>query len=179
MRLLPFKKIYPLVIWFAVILSVNLVGVIGFMVVEKLSFFDALYMTIITITTIGYGEVKTLSYQGRVFNIIFIITSFDDSGFPAITGASYYGPVQIEELYLSPDGSINSTGSLTMNINNSFTIPVAMEALTGSSKTVNELDVSVLPYSLTANPFTAIPWSGKGTITYMSVIFNETTNYGE
>ena len=76
MRLLPFKKIYPLVIWFAVILSVNLVGVIGFMVVEKLSFFDALYMTIITITTIGYGEVKTLSYQGRVFNIIFIITSF-------------------------------------------------------------------------------------------------------
>ena len=76
MRLLPFKKIHPLAIWFAVILSINLVGIIGFMTVEKLGFFDALYMTIITITTIGYGEVKTLSYQGRVFNIIFIITSF-------------------------------------------------------------------------------------------------------
>ena len=76
MRLLPFKKVHPLVIWFAVIVSINLFGVLGFMVVEKLSLFDALYMTVITITTIGYSEVKALSHSGRVFNIIFIITSF-------------------------------------------------------------------------------------------------------
>jgi voltage-gated potassium channel len=76
MRRLPFNKINPLVIWFAVIVSINLFGVIGFMIVEKLSLFDALYMTIITITTIGYSEVKALSHEGRVFNIIFIITSF-------------------------------------------------------------------------------------------------------
>ena len=76
MGLLPFKKVHPLVVWFAVIVCVNLFGIIGFMVVEKLSFFDALYMTVITITTIGYGEVKALSHNGRIFNIIFIITSF-------------------------------------------------------------------------------------------------------
>ncbi len=76
MRLLPSKKVHPLIIWFAVIVLINMLGVIGFMIVENLSFFDAVYMTVITITTIGYGEVKPLSHNGRVFNIVFIITSF-------------------------------------------------------------------------------------------------------
>ena len=53
-----------------------MIGVIGFMLVEDFNFFDALYMTVITITTIGYGEVKPLSHAGRMFNICFIITSF-------------------------------------------------------------------------------------------------------
>ncbi len=76
MRFLPKNKMPPLIFWFVVILFINMLGVIGFMLVENLSFFDALYMTVITITTIGYGEVKPLSHNGRVFNIIFIITSF-------------------------------------------------------------------------------------------------------
>jgi len=46
------------------------------MVIEKFSFLDAVYMTVITITTIGYGEVHPLSHDGKIFNIIFIITSF-------------------------------------------------------------------------------------------------------
>ncbi len=33
-------------------------------------------MTVITVTTIGYGETKTLTPEGRIFNICFIITSF-------------------------------------------------------------------------------------------------------
>ncbi len=70
------KKVSPLVYWFIVILLINIIGVAGFMLIEKLSFLNALYMTVITITTIGYMEVKPLSDAGRVFNIIFIITSF-------------------------------------------------------------------------------------------------------
>ncbi len=70
------KRLPPLFIWFAAILSITMIGVIGFMLVEGFNFFDALYMTVITITTIGYGEVKPLSHAGRVFNICFIITSF-------------------------------------------------------------------------------------------------------
>jgi len=70
------KRIPPLVLWFAVILFITLLGVVGFMLVERFDFFDALYMTVITITTIGYGEVKPLSHAGRIFNIVFIITSF-------------------------------------------------------------------------------------------------------
>lgn len=76
MRFFPIKKIHPLFIWFSVILFINLFGVAGFMVIEKLSFFDAFYMTVITVTTIGYMEVKPLTHDGRVFNMIFIVTSF-------------------------------------------------------------------------------------------------------
>jgi voltage-gated potassium channel len=71
-----FKKLHPLAFWFIIVLSIMLLGVVGFMVIEGFSFFDALYMTVITVTTIGYSETHTLSTLGRVFNIGFIITSF-------------------------------------------------------------------------------------------------------
>lgn len=51
-------------------------GTFGFMIVEDLNFLDALYMTVITVTTIGYGEVKPLSHAGKIFNITLIVTSF-------------------------------------------------------------------------------------------------------
>lgn len=70
------KKPSSIVIWFGIILLIILIGISGFMLIEGLRFFDALYMTIITITTIGYMEVKPLSDAGRLFNIFFIITSF-------------------------------------------------------------------------------------------------------
>jgi len=70
------KKRNPLLVWFGLILLINLFGISGFMLIEKFSFLDALYMTVITITTIGYMEVRPLSHDGRIFNIIFIITSF-------------------------------------------------------------------------------------------------------
>lgn len=70
------KRPSPLLIWFSLILLINIFGVSGFMLIEHFNFLDALYMTVITITTIGYMEVKPLSHEGRIFNIIFIITSF-------------------------------------------------------------------------------------------------------
>lgn len=54
---------------------VFLVGVIGFKVIggEKWTFFDALYMTVITMTTVGFGEVHPLSVEGRIFCIFLLI----------------------------------------------------------------------------------------------------------
>lgn len=46
------------------------------MVIEHYSVLDALYMTVITVTTIGYKEVEPLSDAGKIFNIILIISSF-------------------------------------------------------------------------------------------------------
>lgn len=71
-----FKNLHPLAFWFVVVLAIMLLGVSGFMLIEDFNFFDALYMTVITVTTIGYGETHTLSTWGRIFNIAFIITSF-------------------------------------------------------------------------------------------------------
>ena len=57
---------------YALILVV-IIGVIGYMIIEGWSFLDALYMTIITITTVGYGEAHSLSTAGTVFTIVLII----------------------------------------------------------------------------------------------------------
>jgi voltage-gated potassium channel len=58
----------------ALLLSALLVlGVVGFMLIEGWSFLDALYMTVTTITTVGFREVKPLSEGGRIFTIFLIL----------------------------------------------------------------------------------------------------------
>jgi voltage-gated potassium channel len=50
------------------IAAVLLGGTIGFVLIEGYPWFDAFYMTLITMTTVGYMEVHSLSHAGRVFN---------------------------------------------------------------------------------------------------------------
>jgi len=69
-------RIFPLFKWIVVIISIIIIGTVGFMAIEHYRFLDAIYMTIITITTIGYMEVHPLSDAGRVFSIFLILTSF-------------------------------------------------------------------------------------------------------
>src|SRR5579872_72514 len=52
---------------------VLLIGTIGFAIIEGYSLFDAFYMTLITITTVGYQELKPLSQVGRIFNSFLIL----------------------------------------------------------------------------------------------------------
>ena len=49
------------------------IGTAGFRIVEGYSVFDAFYMTLITITTVGYQEIRPLSHAGRIFNSILIL----------------------------------------------------------------------------------------------------------
>jgi voltage-gated potassium channel len=50
-------------------------GAAGFRWVEGWSLPDALYMTVITISTVGFGETRELSYAGRVFTSCLIMVS--------------------------------------------------------------------------------------------------------
>lgn len=43
------------------------------MFIEKWSFMDAMYMTIITLATVGYGEVNPVSPHGRLFTVVLIV----------------------------------------------------------------------------------------------------------
>jgi len=45
-------------------------GTIGYVVIEGMGAFDALYMTTITVTTIGFKEVFPLSTAGRLFTMV-------------------------------------------------------------------------------------------------------------
>lgn len=55
------------------LLTVIASGTAGYFIIEGWSLLDSLYMTIITLTTIGFQEVKPLSYDGRIFTIIFVL----------------------------------------------------------------------------------------------------------
>jgi voltage-gated potassium channel len=57
----------------ALLAVVIVVGVAGYMVIERWGFFDAFFMTIITISTVGYGEVHPLSTGGRIFTSFLIV----------------------------------------------------------------------------------------------------------
>jgi len=48
-------------------------GTVGFVLIEDYPIFEAFYMTLTTVTTVGYGEIRSLSHQGRVFNSFLIL----------------------------------------------------------------------------------------------------------
>jgi voltage-gated potassium channel len=63
------------------------VGVVGFKLSMSLSWVDALYMTVITITTVGYREISEPSQEAKLFIVFFILISVIVVGyaFSAIT----------------------------------------------------------------------------------------------
>lgn len=60
----------------AVILAfiILVIGTLGYMFIEGWNFMDALYMTVITISTVGYGEVRQVDHVGRIFTIFIVLT---------------------------------------------------------------------------------------------------------
>lgn len=54
-------------------MTVLVAGTAGFMWIESWDAFDALYMTVITLSTVGYEEVRPLSEAGRIFTVGLIL----------------------------------------------------------------------------------------------------------
>ena len=61
-----------LVLIAALIALTLVIGTTGFRLLVDYPLFDAFYMTLITITTVGYQEIRPLSHAGRVFNSFLI-----------------------------------------------------------------------------------------------------------
>ena len=55
------------------LLAILAFGTTGYVVIEGWSVLDAVYMTVITMTTVGYAEVRPLSPSGRVFNLFVML----------------------------------------------------------------------------------------------------------
>lgn len=54
---------------------VLVVGVVGYRLVTNMSWTNAIYMTVITVTTVGFGEVEALDHTGKIFTIFLLIIS--------------------------------------------------------------------------------------------------------
>jgi len=64
-----------------VLVGVLTIGTSGYMFIEHWSFLNALYMTVITITTVGFGEVARMDTAGRVFTIGLIVVGVAGIGY--------------------------------------------------------------------------------------------------
>lgn len=64
-----------------ILVAVIAFGTVGYALIEKWSLLDALYMTIITLSTVGFREVYSLSPSGRMFTIVIIVVG--------VAGAAY------------------------------------------------------------------------------------------
>ena len=73
----PIVKIFRSKLNTAVVLLilVLIIGVFGFKIISDFSWLDAVYMTVITVTTVGFGEVQPLNQESKLFTIILILTS--------------------------------------------------------------------------------------------------------
>ncbi len=56
-----------------VLAVVIITGITGYMIIEKWTFVDSAYMTVITLSSVGFREVHPLSATGRVFTIFLIL----------------------------------------------------------------------------------------------------------
>ena len=74
------------------LILIYFLGSIGYMLIEDLTFLDALFMTTITITTVGYGLIKELSMAGTIYTILLIIGG---------TGTAAYILINIGDFVLS------------------------------------------------------------------------------
>jgi voltage-gated potassium channel len=55
------------------ILAIIMIGTVGYMIIEKWSFSDSIYMAVITLSTVGFREIHELSIAGRYFTIFLIL----------------------------------------------------------------------------------------------------------
>ena len=83
---LALRRVQSAVLALAIITAV---GIFGYVIFEGWSFTDALYMTVITLTTVGYREVRVLDASGQLWTMLLLITG---------VGTLFYAAVSSVEL---------------------------------------------------------------------------------
>lgn len=74
-------------------------GVLGYMILLNVSFVDALYMTVITISTVGFGEVGTASDASEIFSILMIFLGVGIVGYTFTTVVAMFVEGKVGDLW--------------------------------------------------------------------------------
>ena len=65
--------LFRVLVFLTVLIVLLIAGILGFMVTEGLSFLDALYFTVVTISTVGYGDIHPVTIGGKILAFILIV----------------------------------------------------------------------------------------------------------
>ncbi|MCY6959380.1 potassium channel family protein [Clostridium brassicae] len=75
------KERRNIVIIFGALITLIIIGTIGYSHLLKVNFIDALYMTVITISTVGYTEVGKMTPEAKLFSIGVIFSGLGVAGY--------------------------------------------------------------------------------------------------
>ncbi|MBW8243802.1 potassium channel protein [Muricauda oceani] len=70
-----------IVLALSLMVMVLLFGVVGYKMLSDFTWIEAIYMTIITVTTVGFSEVRPLDANAKIFTVFLIVTSVFIFGF--------------------------------------------------------------------------------------------------
>lgn len=76
-----------------------LIGILWFFFVEDMGFVDAMYMTIITISTVGFTEVKALSHAGRIFTSFYILMNLGIFAYVVSVFSTYFFEGKLRSIF--------------------------------------------------------------------------------
>lgn len=75
MKLNEDEEVRIIIVSLSLALGIMAFSVSGYMLLEKWSFMDAFYQTVITISTVGFSEIIPLTHGGRIITIVVIFLS--------------------------------------------------------------------------------------------------------
>ncbi|NCB50439.1 MAG: potassium channel protein [Clostridia bacterium] len=91
------KRKFILII--SLLLAVITIGVAGYMILLDVGFIDALYMTVITISTVGYGEVGVMTAASKLFSIFIIFSGLSVFGYGITSLVSLFFEGQLKDAW--------------------------------------------------------------------------------
>ena len=83
---------------------VFVIGVVGYSIIERdnspdgWTVFDAIFMTVITLTTVGYGA-ENMSHEGKIFTVFLLIGGFGVFAYSISVATAFIIEGQLQEIY--------------------------------------------------------------------------------
>jgi voltage-gated potassium channel len=90
------RKLIVIIVMLSVIF---VVGVTGYMLVLRVGFIDALYMTVITISTVGFSEVAEMNDPAKLFSIVIILAGLGVVGYSFTSVVSFFFEGHIKDAW--------------------------------------------------------------------------------
>lgn len=76
-----------------------IIGTVGYMILLDVDIVDALYMTVITVSTVGFGEVGTTSNSSEIFSVIMIFLGVGIVGYAFTTLVAMFVEGKVSDLW--------------------------------------------------------------------------------